>query len=885
MGEVYRARDTKLGRSVAVKILPDAFALVPDRLARFEREAKVLASLNHPHITALHGMEESEGRHFLVMELVEGETLADAIAAKARGPGAPRGFEIDDALSIARQIADALEAAHEQGIIHRDLKPANIKLRRDGTVKVLDFGLAKALEPTSSIRGDVTSSPTITTPAMTQLGIILGTAAYMSPEQAKGRPADKRSDVWAFGCVLFEMLTGRRAFEGEDVSDTLATVLKGEPDWTVLPLNLPDAIRALVQGCLRKDRRERIGDISTARFLLHQPPEVTPTAPVTRPLPRSVWKRAIPVVISVLIGAAIAAAVLVKLQPAPTVAVTRFAITLPPGQQLTLPRQAIDISRDGTRIVYAAEGRLYIRSMSEVEARAIPGADPGISPVFSPDGQSLVFWAEGALKRIAIYGGTPVTICSIGTAPSGIIWDDDAILFGQAGTGLMRVSPNGGTPQVVVALNPSEALGHGPQLLPDRATLLFTLARRVEGAIPWENGQIVVQSLKTGARKTIIDPGTDARYVPTGHIVYAVGGTLFAVPFDLAKLAVTASAVPIVEGVRRVTAVTSGGTHFAFSHSGSLAYLAGPVSAAQQNLMLFDRKGGAEALALPPGSYMYPRLSPDGKRVVFETSDRKETNVSVFELSGASSVRRLTFGGGNRYPIWSADGRYVVFQSDRDGAAGIFRQAAGGGVAERLTTPEPGTSHVPESWSPTGDTLLFGVKKASEWSLWSFSLRDRKVTPFGDVRSMTFPTDAVFSPDGRWVAYQIGEPGAGEAITYVEPFPQTGAKYQVARGGRPQWSRDGTELFYVPSPSQFMAVTVRTQPSITFANPVAVPRGFGIADPANTRPYDITPDGRILGVGTGQTPSGSPGAAQIQVVLNWFEELKARAPTKPLVLR
>jgi hypothetical protein len=881
MGEVYRARDTKLGRSVAVKILPDAFALVPDRLARFEREAKVLASLNHPHITALHGMEESEGRHFLVMELVEGETLADAIAAKARGPGGPRGLEIDDALTIARQIADALEAAHEQGIIHRDLKPANIKLRPDGTVKVLDFGLAKALEPTSSIRGDVTSSPTITTPAMTQLGIILGTAAYMSPEQAKGRPADKRSDVWAFGCVLFEMLTGRRAFEGEDVSDTLATVLKGEPEWTALPSNLPNGIRALVQGCLRKDRRERIGDLSTARFLLNQPQTVTPTAPLKRLPPRAVWRPAIPVVVSVLIGAAIAAAVLAKLKPASTIAVTRFAITLPPGQQLTLPRQAIDISRDGTRIVYAAEGRLYLRSMSEVEARAIPGADPAISPVFSPDGQSLVFWAEGVLKRIAINGGTPVTICPIGTAPSGITWDDDGILFGQPGTGIMRVSAIGGNPQVVVALNPTEALGHGPQLLPGGGTLLFTLARRVQGAAePWANAEIVVQALKTGERKTIVERGADARYVPTGHIVYAVSGTLFAVPFDLAKLTATAGAVPIVEGVRRVTAVTSGGAHFAFSHSGSLAYLAGPVSLAQQNLMLFDRKGGAEALALPPGPYMYPRLAPDGKRVVFETSDRNDTNVSIFELSGASSVRRLTFGGNNRYPIWSADGRYVAFQSDRDGALGIYRQAADGGVAERLTTPDPATSHVPESWSPTADTFLFSVRKGSEWSLWTFSMRDRKATPFGDVRSVTFPTDAVFSPDGRWVAYQVGEPGAGEAITYVEPFPQTGAKYQVARGGRPQWSRDGTELFYVPAPSQFMAVTVRTQPSLTFANPVAVPRGFGMADPANMRPYDITADGRILGVGTGQTPSGSPGPAQIQVVLNWFEELKARAPTK-----
>jgi Tol biopolymer transport system component len=879
MGEVYRARDTKLGRSVAVKILPEAFALDPDRLARFEREAKVLASLNHPHITALHGMEESGGRHFLVMELVEGETLADAISERARGPGARRGLEIDDALTIARQIADALEAAHEQGIIHRDLKPANIKLRPDGTVKVLDFGLAKALEPTSSIRGDVTSSPTITTPAMTQLGIILGTAAYMSPEQAKGRPADKRSDVWAFGCVLFEMLTGRRAFEGEDVSDTLATVLKGEPDWTALPANLPDGIRALVQGCLRKDRRERIGDLSTARFLLNQPPVAKAAALVTPPLPRSVWKRALSVVGGVLIGAAVATAVLVKLKTAPTVAVTRFVITLPPGQQLMLPRQAVNISPDGARIVYAADGRLYVRSMSEVEPRAIPGADPAINPVFSPDGQSLAFWADGSLKRITINGGAPVTICHIGTAPSGIVWIDNAILFGQAGTGIMRVSADGGDPHVVVALSPTEALGHGPQMLPDGDTLLFTVAERVQGIEPWDNAHIVVQSLKTGARKTIVEKGTDARFVPTGHIVYAIGGTLFAVPFDPGRLAAAGGPVPIVEGVGRVTAVTSGGAHFAFSSSGSLVYVAGPASI-QQNLMLFDRKGGSEALKLPPGSYTYPRVSPDGKQVAFETGDRKEANIAIFELSGASSVRRLTFGGNNRYPIWSGDGRRVAFQSDREGAPAVFWQAADGGIAERLTTADPGTFHVPESWSPTGDTLLFSVKKGLEWSLWTFSIRERKAMPFRDVKSMVFPTDAAFSPDGRWVAYQIGEQGAGEATTYVEPFPPTGTKYQVARGGRPQWSRDGSELFYVPAPSQFMAVTVRTQPSLTFANPVAVPRRFGIADPANARPYDITADGRIVGLGSGVTQSGLPGPAQIQVVLNWFEELKARAPTK-----
>jgi len=881
MGEVYRARDTKLGRSVAVKVLPEALAYEPERVARFEREARVLASLNHPHIAALHGMEESGGRHFLVMELVEGETLADLIAT------APRGLDIDDALRIAFQIAEALEAAHEQGVIHRDLKPANIKRRPDGTVKVLDFGLAKAMEPTSIVGRDPSASPTITIaghghpaariPAMTQIGVMLGTAGYMSPEQAKGLAADKRSDVWAFGCVLYEMLTGRRAFEGENVPDTLAAVLKREPDWSALPANLPSALCALIQGCLHRDRRERVGDLSTALFVLKQPPAVAPQARVS--FSRSMWTSPVLVVAAGLVGAVAASIELGKPKPPPAAAVSRFVIALPPGQQLTMPRQALEISPDGTRIAYSADGRLYVRSMAEIDPRPIPGADPAISPVFSPDGQSLLFWANGTLKRIAVSGGAAVTICFTTPAPTGIEWGIDAILFAEPGTGILRVSPNGGKPEVLVGLSYAEALAHGPHLLPDGDTLLFTIARRA--ADFWDKAQIVVQSLKTGERKTLVDGGTDARYVPTGHIVYNVRGTLFAAPFDLAKRALIRGAVPVVEGVLRVTAATSGASQFAFSRSGSLVYVPGPASGGQQELMLFDRSGSAESLKLPTGSYEQPRVSPDGRRLAFETSDGKEMNVSIYELSGASSVRRLTFGGNNRFPIWSADGRRVAFQSDRDGDRAVFWQPADGGPAERLTKPDKDTSHVPESWSPTGDTLLFSVAKGSDTSLWTFSIGDRKATPFDDVKSTTFPTDAVFSPDGRWVAYQSAEAGQGEGTTYVQPFPPTGTKYQIAPGGRPAWSRSGAELFYIPGPTQFMAVTVRTQPSFAFSNPVAVPRGFGTADPANQRPYDVMPDGRFVGIGVaGQTQRASPGPAQIYVVVNWSEELKQRVPTR-----
>jgi Tol biopolymer transport system component len=882
MGEVYRAHDTKLGRGVAIKVLTEAFAFDPDRIGRFEREAKVLASLNHPYIAALHGMEESGGRHFLVMELVEGETLADRIAGTARGRSAPAGLDVDDALRIARQIAEALEAAHEKGIVHRDLKPANVKITPDDGVKVLDFGLAKAMGPPEtgpdSAPAGLTHSPTLTFAGATQAGMILGTAPYMSPEQAKGRTADNRSDVWAFGCVLYEMLTGRRAFEGDDVSETLASVIKSDPDWRALPQSVPHAIRALIQGCLKKDRKERIGDISTALFLLAQPHAPAPDAAATLRQRPPLWRRAMLVAAGVAIGAAASVVLLSRPRPAAPAAVTRFVITLPQGQQLTLPRQAVAISPDGTQIAYSAAGRLYLRLMSDVDTRLIAGADPAVAPEFSPDGQSLLFWAGSMLKRIAVSGGSAVTVCPTSTAPSGITWRQNAILFGQPGVGVVRVSPAGGQPEVLVPLSFTDGLAHRPELLPDGDSLLFTIARRVGGADPWDNASIVLQSLKTGQRRTLIERGTDGRYVPTGHIVYAVGGTLFAVPFDLGKRALSGGPVPIVEGVRRVSAAQSGAAHFAFSASGSLVYVPGPSGVGQQDLMLFDRKGGAEPLKLPPGSYAYPRASPDGKRLAFETADGNQTNVSIYDLSGASSVRRLTFGGNNRYPIWSSDGRRVAFQSDREGEPAVFWQPADGGTAERLTKPETGTSNVPESWSPAGDTFLFSAARGSEISLWTFSIRDRKATRFSDVTSITLPTNAAFSPDGRWVAYQGAEVTQGEGTMYVEPFPPDGTKYEIGRGGRAVWSRDGTELFYVPAPSQFMAVKVTTRPTFTFSSPVAVHRGFGVADPSSPRPYDILPDGRFVGVGFAGVDQTL--TQQIQVVLNWFADLKARVPTK-----
>jgi Tol biopolymer transport system component len=867
MGQVHRAKDTNLGREVALKTLPDSVSHDPERLARFRREAQVLAALNHPHIGSIYGLEETDGQRFLVLELVEGETLAARIA---KGP-----LPVDEALAIAREIAEAMQFAHDKGIIHRDLKPANIALTPHDRVKVLDFGLAKATDAAVAPSAvDQLNSPTVTSPArLTGMGVILGTAAYMSPEQARGRVADKRSDVWAFGCVLYEMLTGKRPFEGSEVSDTLASVLKSDPDWNALPPSLPASIRSLLEGCLEKNHQDRIADISTALFILRRP--ASARADVPRPeLARSpmIWA------VLALAAAVAAAAAAIALWPrpaTPAVPVTRFEIPMPSGGQLTLSRRALAVSPDGTRVVFVADGRLYLRSLSDLESRAIPGGDPGIHPAFSPDGQSVVFWADPALRKIPVTGGVPVTVCLTTPAPFGVQWSDDGILFVQPGTGIMRCSPNGGAPSMLVRVTPADGLAHGPQLLPDGDSLLFTLARPdVPTPSFWDKAEIVVQSLKSGERKPVVQGGSDARYLATGHLVYMIEGTMMAVPFDLKKKEATSGPVPIVEGIRRSASGSGSATQFDVSRSGMLAYLPGPARSGQEDVFLFGRKGEMTALRLPRGSYSYPRASPDGKWIALETSDGKQAVVSLYHLSGENSLGRLTFGGNNRLPIWSADGKRVAFQSDREGDRAIFWQPVDGGPAERLTRPEAGTSHVPESWRPNDDVFLFSAVRGTEATLWTFSMRDRKASRFGDVTSTAFPTNAVFRPDGRWVAYQSGDVGTGEATTYVQPFPATGTKYEIARGGRPIWSPDGKELFFVPAPSQFVSVSVRTDPVFGFTPPAAVPRRFGLAPPTSPRPYDILPDGRMVTVDT-VNPAGDR-LAQLVVVLNWFEELRAR---------
>ena len=887
MGEVYQATDTKLGREVAIKTLPEEFANDADRLARFEREAKLLASLNHPNIGAIYGLEESNDIRFLVLELVEGQTLSDRLQRGA--------MPVEESLKVALQIAEALEAAHEKGIIHRDLKPSNVKITPDGKVKVLDFGLAKAWEGAHESVA-LSDSPTLSL-AATRAGVILGTAAYMAPEQAKGLAADPRSDIFAFGCVLYEMLTGRQAFQGETVADVLAGVLAREPDVSALPASLNPRITDLIRRSLEKNPKRRWYAVADIRWeieaILADPRNMmlrTEPIAVKRPL----WKRAFPVAFALMAGAAIAGITVWNVRPSAVPArVTRFTFTLPEDQRLTSPtRQLLSISPDGTQFVYVANGRLYLKSMSELESVSVQGTELGQgpqNPVFSPDGRSLAFWSSGTIKRIAVSGGVPVTICQAGFL-FGMSWGpDDSIVFGQGPKGIMRVSANGDTrPERIGAVQGAE-LAHGPQILPGGKALLFTLATTRTGGTRWDQANIVVQSLDSGVRK-IIKEGTDARYVPTGHLIYALRGTLLAVPFDVKRLEVTGRPVPIIVGVRLSSvpgAANTGTAQFDFSNSGSLIYIPGlPDATPQRQIALVDRNNGnIKPLQLAPGPYLSPRISPNGKELAVVTDDGSygsEIITLIYELSGTTSMRRLTFGGNNDGEVWSGDGQWLILRSTREGDIALFRQRAdGSGSPERLTKPEGGAGHAAGSgnWSGRSQVFPFTEYRGAEYDLWVYSMTDRKATPF-DTASGSEQTNGVFSPNGRWLAYSSNENGRSEI--FIKPYPKTSSKFQITSegGAHPLWSPDGKELFYQNNGNLY-SVAIQSQPKLTWSNAVSLPiKGFYQQD-VRPRHYDITPDGKqFVMVFSVQALTKKLESPQIQVVLNWFEELKQRTGSR-----
>jgi serine/threonine-protein kinase len=883
MGEVFRARDTKLGRDVAIKILPTAFALDPDRLARFKREAQVLASLNHPNIGAIHGFEESISVQALVLELVDGTTLADRIATGA--------IPVDEALPIARQIAEALEAAHEQGVIHRDLKPANIKLRSDGAVKVLDFGLAKLTEPPAApgTRMPLLSqSPTITTPGMmTGMGVILGTAAYMSPEQAKGRPADKRSDVWAFGCVLYEMLTGKRAFEGEDVSDTLASVLKGEPDWTALPANVPAAVRTLMRRCLEKDWKRRTGDVSAALFVLNEPTilapsaSVSPAAATVRPV--TPWRQvAAFTAVAVAAGAVVGAAVWFATRPAAR-RVTRFTITASGRAALTISGNNPDlaITPDGSRVVYSGNNatQLFVRALDALEPVAIATGELMRGPFVSPDGQWVGFENNRTLQKVAISGGPAIPLASLDGQLRGATWlPDDTIVFatsGSAANGLQRISANGGTPTALT--RPDHARGEAdhlwPEALPGGRAVVFTITAQTGGL---DAAQIAVLNLRTHTSTTLVRGGSHAHYVASGHLVYTAAGTLRAMLFDLSQLGVRGPSVPVVP---RVVTTYAGAGDFGVASDGTLVYVDAPSGGIARILVWVDRTGKEEPIAAPPRAYVQPRISPDGSRVALFIADQ-QADIWIWDLRRAR-LNRFTYDpGADQTPIWTPDGR-IVFSSQKDGSvANLWWQAAdGSGVPQRLTTSSNG--QFPTGISRDGKQLVFAEQTATGRNLMLLSLDgSHRVTPL-------FPTkfderNGNVSPDGHWLAYESNFSGQFEI--YVRPLPIAGgipSQISTAGGTRPLWSRTGNELFYLAANNALMRVPVDASGAAWSAGtPTKLLEGpYSIGLGNISRTYDISPDGsRFLMIkGAGTDPTEQP---SVIVVEHWDEDLKRLVPRK-----
>jgi Tol biopolymer transport system component len=883
MGEVYRARDTRLGRDVALKVLPELFAADTDRLARFKREAQVLASLNHPNIAAIHGFEESNDTQTLVLELVEGPTLADRIA---EGP-----IPVDEALAIAKQIADALETAHEQEIVHRDLKPANIKLRPDGTVKVLDFGLAKALEPISAVGVNATASPTITSPAMmTGVGVLLGTAAYMSPEQARGKTVDKRSDIWAFGCVLYEMLTGRRAFAGDEVSDVLASVLAREPDWTLLPRDVLPAVRTLVWSCLEKDRRKRLQDIGAAVFVLDHAATLsgqTAEAPAA-----ARWRRMLPIAATGVFAAVAAMALVVSVvwvgrnPEAPQVVRT----VIPTSGDASLVVQGTDrdlvVTPDGTHVLYRGYDTVFVRRLDQLRATALSGVSGARGLFVSPDGLSLGF-ADTAnmLKRVAIGGGPAVTLARMDAVPRGATWGRDGnIVFatGNSATGLQMVSAAGGDP--IVLTKPDGARGEvdhiWPEYLPDSRGVLFTIAP-VRGGM--EAAQIAVFDFSTRTSKVILSGGSHAHYLPTGHLVYGTGGTLRAVAFDVDRLEVIGSPVPVLEGV---TTNLAGLADVTFAANGMAVYVAGGETSVQRTLAWVDRAGREEPLTAPPRAYHYVRVSPDGTRVALDVRDQ-ESDIWVWDVK-RQTMTRLTFDPAiDGAPVWTPDARRIIFASRRAGQSNIFWQAADGtGAVEQLTdTPN---MQMPVAIEPSGTLLI--LRETAAQSTTSEDLALLRL-PRGQseplVLSPSNDMNAAVSPDGRWLAYESTESGRQEI--FVRPFPDVaGGRWQVSTtGGRqPVWSHNGGELFYVGPNAAIMTVPVERGGIWQNGAPVQLFRGrynFTGSAGAQTlggtvgRTYDVAPNGRFLMIK--EAAANDSVTTNIVVIQNWTEELKRLVPT------
>jgi Tol biopolymer transport system component len=854
MGEVYRATDGNLGRHVAIKILPDTFAHDPERLARFEREAKTLASLNHPNIAIIHGFEKTNGVRALVMEFVKGETLADRIA---RGP-----IPIDEALLIARQIAEALDAAHDQGIVHRDLKPPNVMVRPDGVVKVLDFGLAKAMEPSLATSAS-TASPTTASPLTTVTGRILGTVAYMSPEQARGTPVDKRADIWAFGCVVFEMLSGRAAFARPTLTDTVAAVIEADPPWAALQQGVPPSTYALLQWCLEKDPRRRLRDIGDASRVLEKPDRLTATAS-TQPRGSEAALRGVAVaaVVAAVIATAVAVWSVTRGQSDVPPERVRFAIGLRPDEQLLLDSSqgsAVAISRDGRLIVYATRGRrgsrLYVRRPDLVEPTEITGTDGATDPFISPDGAWVGFVSAGSLKKVPMNGGAPQTITAVARLYGASWADDDSIVYGQSRAGLFKVQASGGTPTrlTTVADQNGEIEHMVPHVLPGGRAALFAVRRK-------DTVVIDVLDLRRGERKSLLE-GSNPQYTSTGYLVFTRGTTVYTALFDARSLAV---AGPVVASSEQVQVDGQNVADFAIATDGTCVFV--PVSRVQGRLVWRDGTGAATVVVDETSAYTHPRLSPDGNRVVVQT--RTEAGGNEFWIYELNRGTRIRLNASGTRPIWTPDGKNVIYSQ----LGRLYSIPADDSrKPQLLLAPDaPGASLFPLAWWREG--ILVYSRASPETNRDVYTWRNGE-SPKAVVASHRDERAAMLSPDGHWIVYAALEPGRDEQI-YVQRYPDASQRTVVSQGGgrEPAWSPTGDKIFYRSSDGRGMlAVVVQTEPSLRVGPPRTLFEGH-FREGNFWSDYDVTPDGkRFLMV-----ELVTPPQPRINVVQGWISALTAQ---------
>jgi serine/threonine-protein kinase len=886
MGVVYRARDPRLHRDVAIKIVSGAFAEDADRRARFRREAELLASLNHPNVAHVYGLEEAaspSGATAIVMELVEGPTLADRLARGA--------LPLDEALKVARQIAAGLEAAHSQGIVHRDLKPANVKVRDDGTVKVLDFGLAKVLDSAQAsgpfnpaqgsglkAQGDATNSPTAT-----QQGSVLGTAGYMAPEQARGRPTDKRVDIWAFGCVLYELLSGRRAFAGEDMTETIAAVMRGEPDWAALPAGTPATIQMFLRRCLEKDPTDRVHDIADVRLALggaFDPPAGAATRAAA--LRRS---RLIAMAVGAVALAAVTGAIAWTVKPAtPPSAVRRFRVTTAPAVlAIANTNRDIAVTPAGTAVVYFAgqgtDRQMYVRPFDAIDGTPLRQADRFFEPLVSPDGRWVAFIDETdlMLRKVPLAGGPPVAITRLGREMLGATWGaDDTIVFAvnETGSGLRRVPAAGGTPTTLTTprQDEGEVMHAWPIFLPGGRTVLYTVR---SGPLANEF-RIDAVDVATGAHRVVLRNATNAHYSPSGHLVFAIENSLRAVRFDPGRLEVIGDPIPVVDNV---LTKASGGASFDLAADGTLVYVSGS-NYIPRRLVWVDRTGRREVVAAPLRGYIVARLSPDGTRAALDVRDQ-QSDIWIWDFAREALTRFTSDPAVDSNPVWMPDGRTIVYTSARTGRQLIFSQDADGvGPVTQLTTGP--NQQISRSVSRDGSRLIFdeyGTNRSEDLMALDMS-PPRRVVPL--LQTPANERNGEISPDGRWIAYSSAESGRHEI--YVRPYPNLeDRRWQISVDGgvQPVFSRRGDELFFLGREGRMMVSQIRTSGEFSASAPRAIlePQHYALESAVNAiitaRTYDISPDGqRFLMIESAEAPVN----AGIVVVLNWSEELKRLLP-------